>query len=175
MKRASPRVTKGETDFASTGPVRPTHPLSVHRGRQESHRQIRRRGIAGYVMTPQEFGRATEARFMHEALRHGLLVSKPFDSVPSYDMVVDNGHRLFKVQVKGITAYRPTPGRRPRYYVPLWRGSRSVTPRFDVCAIYLRNDDRWVFRDHTVATLRSLAITENGKHDGTGWEIFQPR
>lgn len=45
-------------------------------------------------------GNSSEAVVLTEYVRAGFLVSLPFGNGASYDLVVDNGARLFKVQVK---------------------------------------------------------------------------
>lgn len=153
-------------------------PGRVFTGEQENPAQIARRGREDYAMTRHEFGRATEAEFVAEALRRGLVVSRPFDSGPSYDVVVDNGLRLFKVQIKGVTAGRTQTWvnyRNSAYRVSIWSMFRRVPPRFDVCAVYLATEARWVFFNYTVAWKRGMVVVSGGKHTRVGWEIFQPR
>jgi hypothetical protein len=158
--------------------LRPFHPSRRVLGPEEAPERIARRGTTDYTLTQAEFGRATEALFHYEATRRGLRVCAPAGAIPSYDVVVDNGVRLFKVQIKGLHA-RPTPYRCPRrnhvYSLLPWQAARKLPPVYDICAVYLADDNRWAFLDSAYRTCRGLAITTNGKHTKVGWEIFQPR
>jgi hypothetical protein len=143
--------------------------------RQEDPAHLALRGSDGYPLTNLEFGRATEARFLHDALQRGLRVCCPFASGPGYDVVVDNGRQLLKVQVKGANPAYTKGSARPTYRVALWSHGRPGRPKFDRCAVYLAGENRWVFFDATVARRRTFLITVGGKHDRTGWEIFSPQ
>jgi hypothetical protein len=47
-----------------------------------------------------EYGNSSEAIVLAAYLEAGFAISIPFGAGASYDLVVDTGHRLFKVQVK---------------------------------------------------------------------------
>ena len=51
-------------------------------------------------MTTLQKGKLAEALVMAEAIRRGLIVSVPFQEDCSYDLVLDDGERLSRVQVK---------------------------------------------------------------------------
>ena len=51
-------------------------------------------------MNKYEYGNSSEAVVLAAYLTAGFTVSIPFGTGASYDLVVDNGHRLFKIQVK---------------------------------------------------------------------------
>lgn len=93
----------GSLPPGSTRPRRPL-PRGLTYGRAEEPARIAQRGAQDYPMTIADFGRATEARFVFAAMQRGLLAFSPPSSLPSYDVIVDNGLRLFKVQVKGANA-----------------------------------------------------------------------
>jgi hypothetical protein len=122
-------------------------------------------------MNRQDLGRATEARFLVDAHRNGFIVSRPFDSVPSYDAILDNGRRLYRVQIKGARSeYRTQKG--TSYRINTNRhGVRG--PRFDVCAVWLESDGKWVFLPSHVSRRKMVRVTPNGKHSHRGWEIFR--
>lgn len=159
-------------------PARPRLPRGLRFGRAEEPERLAKRGADDYPMTVADFGRATEARFVFAATQRGLLVSTPSCTLPSYDVVVDNGLRLFKVQVKGVHALTGKafgPHHNRIYPVHLWPLRRKYPPRFDVCAVYMVDEDQWVFFDSSCCTRRTLVITTHGKHTRVGWEIFRPR
>ena len=45
-------------------------------------------------------GYITEQKFIIEAMQHDLVVSKPVTNTEIYDFIIDNGDKLYKVQVK---------------------------------------------------------------------------
>ena len=51
-------------------------------------------------MKSNQTGDIGELAFMLEATSKGFLVCKPFGQAEAYDFILDNGNRLFKVQVK---------------------------------------------------------------------------
>ena len=72
-------------------------------------------------MNKYEYGNNSEAVVLTAYLAAGFTVSIPFGTGASYDLIVDNGHSLFKIQVKtawmsgGCVRYksqRRQPGRR---------------------------------------------------------------
>ena len=102
----------------------------------------------------------------------GLCVSRPFDSLPFYDAIVDNGSRLFRVQIKGA---RPTTRSKKsgatQYRVNTNRnGVRRM--KFDVAAVWLAADGRWVFLPGRLAKKKLVNLTPNGRYSRRGWEVF---
>jgi len=55
-------------------------------------------------LTRKRRGEMAEAAFLHKASRLGFGVAKPWGDSEPYDLIVDSGRRLWKVQVK--SAYR---------------------------------------------------------------------
>ena len=49
-------------------------------------------------------GDLTEMRFMVAATRRGLVVAKPYGDNEKYDLIVDVGRKMWRVQVKGTAA-----------------------------------------------------------------------
>lgn len=118
-------------------------------------------------MSPEQFGRSTQARFLLDAHLHGLEVSIPFDSLPGYDMIVDNGRRIWRVQVKGATI-----GYRGNYTVNIRKPGRRY-PDFDVVAVWMTREGRWAFLPRWVRKRTIVRLTATGKFSGRGWEIFR--
>jgi hypothetical protein len=121
-------------------------------------------------MNRQDFGRATEARFLLDGHRNGYIVSRPFDSVPGYDAILDNGKRLFRVQVKGARVSTA----RSVYRINTNR-HRCRGPKFDYVAVWLDNDSRWIFLPGSVRSKHMVTITAHGKHSHRSWEVFRRR
>lgn len=122
-------------------------------------------------VTTGDFGRATEARFTLDASLHGLLVSRPEGDAPGYDRIVDNGKRLFRVQVKGVT--RSLYGKKS-YSVNINRHGRKP-PTFDEVAVWLDGEARWVFLPARVRRMKMVRIAPSGKHSRRGWDVFARR
>lgn len=126
-------------------------------------------------MTGHDLGRATEARFVMDASRRGLKVSRPFTDLPGYDAVVDTGKRLVRVSVKGARLSRGSPGHAPRYRINIARrGSRSSLD-FDVLAVFLESYARWVFfpkKGRKWGPLFTLGPTGGIIKNAPSWEIF---
>ena len=119
-------------------------------------------------MRIDKFGRSTQARFLLDAHLHGLEVSIPFDSLPGYDMVVDNGRRLWRVQVKGATI-----GCGGDYVINIRRHGRKSLPNFDVVAVWMTREGRWAFLPRWVRKRIMMRLTATGKFSRRGWEIFR--
>lgn len=59
-------------------------------------------------LTRKQRGEMAEAEFLAKAVSLGFCVSKPFGESSRYDLIVDNGRRLLRVQVK--SAFQRTRG-----------------------------------------------------------------
>lgn len=117
-------------------------------------------------MSPEQFGRTTEARFLLDAHLHGLQVAIPFDSLPGYDLIVDNGHKMWRVQVKGSTI-----GSQGNYSLNIRKRGRR-RPNFDVVAVWMSRENRWAFLPRSIRRRIIVRLTPRGKFAGRGWEIF---
>jgi hypothetical protein len=115
-----------------------------------------------------KFGRAVQARFLFDAQEKGMDVCIPFESLPGFDCVVDTGKKLLRVQVKGAHISR----RRNSYTVNFRRYARKAAPKFDICAVWMADAQRWTFLPPTFAKKRIVRITADGKYSRTGWELF---
>jgi hypothetical protein len=133
-------------------------------------------------MTNAEFGRATEARFVMDALSRGLLVSRPTPDAPGYDAVVDCRGSLKRVQVKGSRPSRGKPSGRSRrvYRVNVGRRRRSGKinrrhKRYDVLAVWLNRDNSWLFiprRRVKGNGLMNLTIGGSNLRRLDNWNLF---
>lgn len=56
--------------------------------------------IAASHDTRKKFGEQVEAAFLHKVTGLGLSVAKPWGDSERYDLIVDSGRRLWRVQVK---------------------------------------------------------------------------
>jgi len=85
-------------------------------------------------------GEWAELQFMAKAAKLGLRISKPWGEC-RYDVIVETGGRLIRIQVKSTIC------RRRKGYVCRVRPSDTVRPyetgEFDFLAIYVITEDVW--------------------------------
>ena len=56
-------------------------------------------------MQSKDLGELAEAEFIVRAMHNGLSVSEPRGDNQKYDFIIDNGSKLFRVQVKSTNTY----------------------------------------------------------------------
>ena len=99
-----------------------------------------------YIDAQHLQGSMAEFKFGAEASKRGWVVSTPLNDVAPYDFILDNGHSLFKIQVKSTS--RPQSGKSYRLYTSS-SGRKGETRReyeegvFDVYALYIIPEDTW--------------------------------
>jgi hypothetical protein len=118
-------------------------------------------------MTPSQFGRTTQARFLLDAHLRGFEVLIPFDVATGYDYVVDTGNKLFRVEVKGVT-----PNGKRNYYSVNIRRHPHQSPCWDVCAVWMAREQRWVFLPRSMRKRVMVRLTPYGKFSKADWSIF---
>jgi hypothetical protein len=122
-------------------------------------------------MSPNELGRATEARFLLDALERGLLVSTPFADLPGYDAVVDRDGGLYRVQIKGSRLSL----RDRRWTSSVSRGAGGCS-NWDILGVYLTEHAEWRFftRGQVPMGMMCLQIFQGSKwmKASRGWDIF---
>lgn len=89
-----------------------------------------------------------EAMFITACIKHGFCVSKPFSQDSRYDLIVDTGDKIYRVQVKSCAR----PNKRNRYEFNLGNGrkkSKYYGHDIDlvVCCCIDQNDFYFVFRE----------------------------
>ena len=96
-----------------------------------------------------------EVLFLAQTMELGLIASRPYAPC-KYDFVVDNGSTLMRVQVKMITATRPTESSGDVYVGKIGSGTRSKTK-------YTKNDvDFLAILCHPVNVWYIIPIEEAG-------------
>ncbi len=109
----------------------------------------------------KRLGELAELVFMTRAAALGLIVMKPFGDSAPYDVVVDNGSRLLKLQIK--SAASPRNG---AYEINAARGrfvKRAYTRRdIDFLAAYLVPEDTWyIFPLSAFSPRKTLRLPAN--------------
>ncbi len=138
--------------------------------------------------TSKQCGELGEIAFMHRAATLGLRVSQPFGDSDRYDMIVDNGERLWRMQIKTTSNLR---GRRS-YLVNCGRrvkkpGQKSTVAvpytaaEIDFLAIYIIPEEAWyIMPVQALAGRVSMGITpQRGNRAPYGpyaeaWNLLQP-
>ena len=93
-------------------------------------------------------GDIAEMKLMLAATERGWIVSKPYGE-QRYDLIVDTGKRMKRVQIKAasrsqnVTYYEKKKYTYKSYAVSLGEGYSFS--EIDVLAIYLIDEDKWIF------------------------------
>jgi PD-(D/E)XK endonuclease len=109
------------------------------------------------IRKPKERGEWAELRFMATAAELGFKTAKPFGDSGPYDVAIDIGERLIRVQVKSTMRRAPkqTPHHRTGAFIASMRHSSAQRYRqseFDYLAVYVIPRDIWYIIPAAVAT-----------------------
>jgi hypothetical protein len=96
-------------------------------------------------MESKALGEWVEMVFQCEATARGIVVSKPFGDNQAYDFIIDSGHTLLRVQVKGVATVNEN---KNRYKVVFKRGNgasarSSYGREVDLFAVYVVDWNDW--------------------------------
>lgn len=130
-------------------------------------------------LTRKRRGEMAEAAFLHKASRMGFGVSKPWGDSEPYDLIVDSGTRLWRVQVKSAARGSDQGG-----YA--FRASGSNTKKtysleeIDVLVAYIVPEDLWyvvpvtVFRKIKGIKLYPVPRRRRSKYEvyREGWQLL---
>ena len=132
-------------------------------------------------MSPVEVGNMAEVRFVYDALGQQLHPCTPWSQQTGFDIVLAEPHRSFRVQVKVCTG--KIYGRSRRFpaiglYGSYMSSGRSGKRRkyrpdeFDVLAIWIRNENAWVFL--TTGQIRGrVTISLPPSLPRNDWDVFR--
>ena len=127
-------------------------------------------------------GTLYEQIFICEALQKGLNVSVPIGDYLPYDLVIDNGKKLQRIQVKG-TSHKQSSG----YKVTIGKGNslsrKKVRDKdsFDILAIVvMENGNRhwYLIPERSIGNIISLKVFPNPESKGKyekykhGWNLI---
>jgi PD-(D/E)XK nuclease superfamily protein len=116
----------------------------------------------GVFKNYKERGEWVEAKFIAEALRHGYKVLKQWGDSKSFDVAVNFGNRIVRVQVKSTTYCVGTGYRRA------FQPNRATAPytlkQLDLFAAYIIPQDAWY--------LIPARVLVNGDHLKNGPMLF---
>jgi hypothetical protein len=92
--------------------------------------------------TLKERGEYVELRFMVQAMLHGYQVSRPWGDSSSYDVGLESGSRILRVQVKS-TAYRTGTGYFCQFTPNARKKKRYSGEQIEFFAAYVIPQDVW--------------------------------
>lgn len=92
--------------------------------------------------TFKERGEWAELRFMTQAMFHGFRISKPWGDTSAYDVGVESGRRILRVQVKS-TANRTGTGYLCQFKPNYHKKQDYTLQQIDFFAAYVIPQDRW--------------------------------
>jgi len=104
-------------------------------------------------------GCLAEYKFMVKCMELGYIVSKPTLSASVYDVIVDNGDRLVKIQIKSrksTMGYKNSMYKNPR--VSFSNQSNYRITDFDYYAVYIYDLDLWIVFPN--GALKTFVLTE---------------
>ena len=119
-------------------------------------------------------GEIGEAAFLHKAASMGFGVAKPWGDSDRYDLIVDVGGRLLKVQVKSAHCVCAQPG--GGYHIRAHPYQR-ISYRADVIdflVAYIVPEDIWyVFPPSAFKTMKSLRLFPQHKQKTSKFERYR--
>lgn len=130
-------------------------------------------------LTRKRRGEMAEAAFLHKASRMGFGVSKPWGDSEPYDLIVDSGTRLWRVQVK--SAYRAAEYGGYTFHAHGNENKKVYSLKdIDVLVAYIVPEDLWyvvpvkVFRNIAGMKLFPGSRRRRSKFEvyREGWELF---
>jgi len=122
----------------------------------------RKRARARAVFTCRR-GDLGEAAFVHEAIRLGFVVARPYGQGRRYDFMVEGGHKLWRVQVKTCGTLR-----HGLYHVNVRCKTNRVGHAYaasdvDFVAVYIVPEDAWyIVPVHEVVRHTTLLFRPKG-------------
>lgn len=115
-----------------------------------------------------------ESSFMTEAIKRGYVVSKPFGAAEFYDIVLDNGTSLFKIQVKAANGYKKKDSKRLEY-----RFYDLIPIGYDFAVLFnIDTSDFYIIPKGAIENAR-ISITGDGQNNRkwsaykNNWNVFK--
>jgi hypothetical protein len=128
----------------------------------------------------KEQGEWAELCFMTRAAGMGLRVMRPFGESPSYDVGVECGDRILRVQVKSTT-YQRTGRKAYALHLHGYKPQQYAKGTVDFFVIYLIPVDAWyILPFEMTGKSTSMHFTPGGrwekhKKDREAWDLLKPQ
>jgi hypothetical protein len=133
---------------------------------------------------PVRTGEIAEAAFLHKVINLGFGVAKPWGNSERYDFILDNGQRLWRVQLKCSEVLRPFGGYDIQPMYGVYGKSRRVytADDIDVLIAYITPVDAWyVLPIELIYGRKSLRFYPTGgckrprfEHYREAWHLLRP-
>jgi hypothetical protein len=146
-------------------PLEPTVYKEIRPGKTRPATNIR------HSKPPKRRGEEGELAFMRRAIAEGFAVAKPWGDSERYDFILDNGTRLWRVQVRS-TAYETHRGFAVHSYVTR-KMLRLTAKEVDVIVAYLVPKDLWYIVPIEACTGKSIWFCPSGSRKGSRFEKFR--
>jgi len=122
---------------------------------------------------PKRRGEEGELAFMRRAIAEGFAIAKPWGDSERYDFILDNGARLWRVQVRS-TDYEVHHGFSVHASIRINQTSVRLTARdVDVIAAYLVPKDLWYIVPIEACTCLNLWFYPGKSPKGSKFEKFR--
>jgi hypothetical protein len=148
-------------------PLEPTVYKEIRPGKTRPATNIR------HSKPPKRRGEEGELAFMRRAIAEGFAIAKPWGDSERYDFILDNGTRLWRVQVRS-TDREAHHGFAVHSYVLVNRKIAQLTAKdVDVIAAYLVPKDLWYIVPIEACTCKNLWFYPGGSRKGSRFEKFR--
>lgn len=129
-------------------------------------------------MLNNRVGDIAEMKFQLQAALRGFAISKPFGGSSRYDYILDNGTRLFRVQVKSCLSRRKSRAKIAYQVTTRTSSDKPYTEKdIDVLVAYsFEADCWWIIPVSEINGRVSMVFSEVGdlvKYKNS-WEFFNP-
>jgi hypothetical protein len=122
---------------------------------------------------PKRRGEAAELAFMNKAIAEGFAIAKPWGDSERYDFILDNGRRLWRIQVRS-TEYEWRSGFKIHADIRVKGRMVPLTSNdVDIIAAYIVPRSIWYIVPIEEATLKALWFNPERSTRGTRWEHFR--
>ena len=129
-------------------------------------------------MITKKLGEIVELKFQLKCFELGLIVSKPFGDSTYYDFILDNGHDLYRIQIKS-TNYLETANRMNGYRFAMLRGCNKKTlytdKEVDFIVGYVTPKNIWyIFPISKILGIGTIRVYPHKENSGS-YEFYRER
>jgi hypothetical protein len=122
---------------------------------------------------PKRRGEAAELAFMNKAIAQGFSIAKPWGDSERYDFILDNGRRLWRVQVRS-TEYEWHSRFKIHADIKIKGQMVPLTSRdVDIIAAYIVPRNIWYIVPIEEATTKHLWLNPGNSISDARWEEFR--
>jgi PD-(D/E)XK endonuclease len=127
-------------------------------------------------------GELAELAFMLKAASRGLQLARPWGDNGRYDIIIDSGHKLWRVQVKSTTNFDGYGYRIATYWKSTTKHVTYTAEQIDFLAGYVIPEDTWYILPVKAFTPRKAVLvyprrsTDHGRYEQyrEAWHLMGP-